>query len=451
MKIIKKIFSTRIIVCLLCVFVLFSALSFGGCSSPKQERLVQVVRATDYIGVGERFTNTRITTVVVAESMVPEGAVTDREVLKKKYAISEFCPGDFVVLSKTSDTQPSRGNSDLPVVIVDDKIDYEALGYLSITQYADEVSSKNYTEVIKKAIKENPNRTIYFPDGTYYITEPIDIPADAEGSVSLRLSNNAVISALGWQDRTQPMIRIGVGSSDNADGARPSIVGGCIQATGASGISVEESSRNALISNVSIKGAYYGIHIKKGNNASGSTYTTVDNVNIVGYGSNGSVGILVDGSQNTVSNSRIMASNCGVKCTESGSGNSFKNVHPLCTNSSLNDTVGFWDLSNGNFYDTCYSDHYSVGFRMAENTVSVYDGCYTFWYQNSSKQVAFEATGKFNSIIMGSRMSRDYSINSVNVTAFLTVGKDGGNGVIINPFLTFKTMAEYEKRNDYLK
>ena len=51
------------------------------------------------------------------------------------------------------------------------------------------------SDAIQKIIDENPNRTIYFPDGTYLISKPICTPADPKKSVALELSNYAVIKA----------------------------------------------------------------------------------------------------------------------------------------------------------------------------------------------------------------------------------------------------------------
>ena len=82
-------------------------------------------------------------------------------------------------------------------------------GYLVVT---DTVAADGKTDVadqIQKLIDENPNRTIYFPDGVYVLSHPILTPADPKKSVDLKLSNYAVLKAAdGWSSE-QAMVRLG--------------------------------------------------------------------------------------------------------------------------------------------------------------------------------------------------------------------------------------------------
>ena len=43
-------------------------------------------------------------------------------------------------------------------------------------------------DALQRLIDENPNRTIYFPDGTYLLSHPVMTPAEPKLSVSLSLS-----------------------------------------------------------------------------------------------------------------------------------------------------------------------------------------------------------------------------------------------------------------------
>ena len=90
----------------------------------------------------------------------------------------------------------------------------KALGYVVITDYVEANTGKDVSDAIQKVINENPMKTIYFPDGTYEISDTIVIPADTTKSVSFRLSNYATIKAANWSDKTKPMIRIGVYADD---------------------------------------------------------------------------------------------------------------------------------------------------------------------------------------------------------------------------------------------
>ena len=48
------------------------------------------------------------------------------------------------------------------------------------------------SDAIQQLIDENPNRTIFFPDGVYRLRKPICTPADPAKSVSLQLASFAV-------------------------------------------------------------------------------------------------------------------------------------------------------------------------------------------------------------------------------------------------------------------
>ncbi len=56
-------------------------------------------------------------------------------------------------------------------------------------------TGEDLSAAIQRVIDENPNKTIYFPDGIYTIASPIVTPALPALSVSLKLSDQAVIKA----------------------------------------------------------------------------------------------------------------------------------------------------------------------------------------------------------------------------------------------------------------
>lgn len=63
-------------------------------------------------------------------------------------------------------------------------------------------------DAIQRLIDANPNREIFFPDGTYLLDKPICTPADPAKSVALKLSNYAKFKAApGWTN-TEAMVRL---------------------------------------------------------------------------------------------------------------------------------------------------------------------------------------------------------------------------------------------------
>lgn len=306
-----------------------------------------------------------------------------------------------------------------------------ALGYVIVTDYVSNDGKADVADAIQAVIDANPNRTIYFPDGIYLIGKPICTPADPTKSVDLQLSNYAVIRAAENWSSDEAMVRLG-GKDDKNDthtvGSNYSLTGGIIDGSGkADGISID-SGRETAIRNVSIKHTPVGIRIKHGAN-SGSSDADLSDINIIGTGGTDSVGIYIEGYDNTVTNVRIGNVFTGVHLKSSS--NSLRNIHPLYYSdyTDYENSCGFLDEGGNNIYDFCYSDQFCIGFRTMGNVSSIFDNCFCFWYSASGgREIAFKADGKFNSVVTNFRTGfRDDTNNSV-----LVAGKIGGYGVFDN-------------------
>lgn len=260
---------------------------------------------------------------------------------------------------------------------------------------------------IQRAIDENPNRVIYFPDGTYKISSPIYTPANPYKSVSLELSNYAVIQPTDNWSSENAMICLGGKDPYNTiliPGSNYYLSGGVIDCLGKSnGISVD-CGRETLIKDTAIKNAQIGMHIKKGLNGGSSDCDILD-INITGNMDKNSIGILIEGHDNTVTNIRIYRMQTGVMIS-SGS-NILRNVHPLYGSSDESlyaSGCAFIDKYGNNWYDFCYSDQYAIGFRI-ETGASIYNDCYSYWYSNrGEKHTCFQSVEAFNSIVTNFKM-----------------------------------------------
>ncbi|MBQ7375382.1 MAG: hypothetical protein IJW52_00665 [Clostridia bacterium] len=455
----KNTMLNRAICFLLCLSMMLGTLIFTSCNTDTTDAkddeysvdYVLALRVIDDIKIGGRFTNDKVEVVQVRPDAVPEGIYSDISDLKDKYAASQLCVGDFVTAAKVTDTKPEDAVDENEDIEIGVEIDPYELGYVVITKYKSESAHGDFAPAIQKAIDENPGRTIYFPDGIYQIKSPIYISTDPAKSVSLRLSHLAVISAAqDWSDKTSAMIQIGckqesehapaaddaVASMNGIDLSSErsiSIIGGCIDGNSkASGIAIG-GGKDTYIYNVSIKSIYNGIHVLKGPNELGATWVNVDNVNITGYEAEESSGLLIEGTYNTFSNMRIASVNYGLLCTETGERNIFRNLHPLVVGMNNRYTVGFWDKSDGNNFDICYSDQFSAGYRVEENTRSVMNGGFCYWWtERNNYHVGYESAGKFNSIIVSGYVSHGHA---VEIDAYLFLGEDGGQGVVLYPVI----------------
>ena len=303
-------------------------------------------------------------------------------------------------------------------------------GYLTVPASD---GTRDVTEEIQRLIDENPHRTLFFPDGVYRISSPLLTPADPTKSVSLLLSDFAVIRASeDWQDG-EAMIRLGGKDPYNSitiPGSNYGIAGGVVDGAGvASAVSVD-SGRETYIRDLSIKHAKIGVHIKFGAN-SGSSDVDVTHVNIVGTGKTDSVGVLVEGYDNTFTNMRIANVFRGFDIRSAG--NVLRNLHPLYTsdNTDYEESVGFYDRCGNNWMDFCYSDQFASGFRFGENAgQSILNDCFAFWYSDKGgPQTLIRCDGAFESLVNNIKVGFK---NPENRNTVLAVGKEGGRGVLQN-------------------
>ena len=308
-------------------------------------------------------------------------------------------------------------------------------GYLLVTDYVKANTGEDVSDALQELILNNPRRVLYFPDGEYLLSKPICTPANPEHAVSLQLSNFAVIKAMDCWDSDEALIRLGAAEPFNTimvNGSNYYLSGGIIDGNNvANGISID-SGRETRVENVSIKHTKVGLHVKWGAN-SGSADCDICNVNIVGRGTVDSIGLLIEGMDNTFTNMRIARVQIGVKLLKGG--NYLRNIHPLYSLASgwdhYTDSIAFCDLSWENWYDFCYSDQYCTGFYFADNVRSICHNCFCFWWKTlEGGEIGFKAGGKFNSLLSNCKVTLRGDAKDTN---FL-VGAEGGYGVIENPF-----------------
>ena len=317
----------------------------------------------------------------------------------------------------------------------------KSLGYVVVTDYIKANTGEDVSDAIQKIIDENPMRTIFFPDGEYILAKPICTSGKPENAVSFQLSNFATLKAADGWDHPEAMVRLGAAEPYNTiyrNGSNYSFCGGIIDGNMvANGIAIE-SGRETCIRNVSIKHTFIGVRIARGAN-NGSSDADIETVNIVGNNRPGSIGVLIEGHDNTLTNMRIAAVQTGVLLKTGG--NFLRNIHPLFIFGYeyldddfmlFEDSVAFWDMTGGtNWYDFCYSDQMATGYRLADGNKAIIMNAFIMWYSpKGNKEVAFACDGKFKASVTNPKVHfrGDTTNNSM-----LTVGADGGEGFIENP------------------
>jgi hypothetical protein len=430
-------------------------LAFCGCnseisdasdSSAESSVVVRVVKVKEDSAKGDFLGITKLEVVELDEKTLPEGYFSKTTDIVGRELLQDVKAGDIITESmlakKAAEKEP------------EEEINEETArgkGYVVVTDYIRSNAHKDVSAEIQKIIDENPQATIYFPDGEYQIAKPIVTSSDPKKAVSLRLSTFAIIKATqDWDDANGYMIQLGGKDKTftvDEVGSNYYMEGGCIDGSfKAKGVEVAGGLETS-VRYVSIKFVTQGIHIAL-NEESESSYADIETVNIVGCRQPESVGVLVDSNGNTFTNMRVAGFEVATKAN--GKNNIFRNLHMLYTysgNYDYRNSVGFWDTSEGNTYDICYPDNFAIGFRTSGHTMSVYNNCYAYWYSKNQgeMQYGFSSDGKFNSVLKNYRVDlTDYKDGR-----FMIVAEDGGNGIVEYPAFP-ENACDDDTYKDYL-
>ncbi len=302
-----------------------------------------------------------------------------------------------------------------------------AFGYVVVTDTIPADGKTDVADAIQALIDANPNRTIYFPDGIYLISHPIFTPADPQKSVDLQLSNYAIIRASSDFEGEALVILGGKDAKNDTHtvGSNYALEGGILDGSGKTNGVVIAGGRETAIRQVSIKHTVVGIHVKYGAN-SGSSDADINDVNIIGTGGTDSIGLVVEGWDNTFTNMRIGNVFIGVHVKTSA--NALTNIHPLYYSdyTDYENSAGFVDEGGNNIYNFCYSDQFCNAFVTKGGVSSIYDNCFCYWYSEAGhREVAFKAE-KFNSVVDNLRCGFRYDTRDNNHV--LVTEKTGGTG-----------------------
>lgn len=422
----------RVVSIVMIPVLLITFLFVVSCTSDDKDKtgdsVVRVIKATKDLTEGTIISVNDIDIVEVENTDLPEGYIKSSSDAVGRKLLSDLKKDDIITSAQLSSKVYNDGDStDLTVS------EARARGYVVVTDYIKNLSSMDLSGDIQNAIDDNPNSTIYFPDGVYTILKPIKTSSHRTYSVALHLSANAVIKASDyWGMNGSYMIQIGVKDKEftiDYAGTNYYMYGGTIDCNGsANGVELS-GGREISLRNVTIKNAYYGMHIAY-NEEYGSNDSDTEWVNIEGNGKAGSIGVLVDGLDNTLTNIRVSGFETGARLTRGG--NLMHNINVTnipSDNIEYDKTKGFWDTSGGNWYDGCRADDYRTAFFTAGTSLSIYNSCTAFWSQNCGKQYAFETDGALNATI--TELKAIFVAGSDN--AFLVTQGSGGNGMIKNP------------------
>lgn len=361
---------------------------------------VEVVVAIADVPQGTRLSDRHVKTITVPNYNIPKNVQTNILDVCDRYAAVDLLEGEYVYLEQTSKNKVTKFHSDTIIQPITESKD----DYVIVTDYILADTGKDLAGPLQQLINENPARTLYFPDGVYEVSTTLKTSADGKTSVSLQLSDGAVIKASDkWQkssDLNNAIIALGAARPANnirIAGSYYSLMGGTLDCNGkANGISIS-SGRETLTRNICIKNPReIGIYVDtgaNGNGITGSSDNDFEDITIIGDGGLNTIGIKLIGYDNSITNVRIY--NCERGIDDHSAGNLVKSIYIYNDPSKIrlySQSIGIYNTDGtDNWYSDCYVENCAIAYRMGRRTIT-YD-CVARWTSDlCTTQTAVAAT-----------------------------------------------------------
>ena len=380
---------------------------------------VTIVVAAKDIPQGAYITDDYVKTVEIPNYNVPNNVIADPMEVITKYASEPIYEGEYLHSGLVSARKVNKVNNDLKLT---DNFDCNE-DYLVVTDFIMPNTGKDVSALVQELIDQNPQRTLYFPDGDYVFASPVLTPASAKKSVSIHLSDGAVIRASkSWQGANglNALFCLGARQHENnivSVGSYYSLMGGTLDGNSkANGISID-SGRESLIKDVCIINAKKGIVVEDGAN-SGSSDIDFEDITIIGDYSMGGIGVHVIGYDNTFTNMRIYNCETGM-LIESCS--LLKNIQIKITDPEkvkvYAATTGIRETKSHNHYSQCIVENYATAYWLNWNPI-FFDNA-AIWNHEAcaSQQVVLRLNS--NHVVMGG-ISAEFYGESDNQIFFKT-------------------------------
>ena len=216
----------------------------------------------------------------------------------------------------------------------------------------------------------------------------------------------------------------------DSPGSNYFMCGGTVDGSGIAKGIILEAGRETSVRHITITNVTQGLEIAY-NSAYGSNDCDFEFLKIEGCNAPGSIGVFVNGLDNTLSNLEISGFEIGVKLSQPG--NFMRNIHAKYIPSdelNYHDSIGFYDACGSNWMDEFHAEDFMVGYRIADRALDRLSRCAVSWGKATvEKQIAIMTEGMFNSFV--SDFKAEFFGGTENV--FLSLAAEGGKGVIENP------------------
>ena len=408
--------------------------------------LVNVLVFTEDTPKGTKVTTKNTKVIELPATNVPRNVVTDINEIRSMYTNKDFYSGDYVIESRLTKTKPVV----LDESTITDKLAETDNEFVIVTDFIKPDTGEDLHGNLQTLIDKNPGRTIYFPDGEYVISRPLQTTSDPTDSTSFYFSSGAILKAADeWKKDNQKNALICLGAKEKVNDIRTPgtnffVMGGVFDGNGkADGISID-AGRETLIKDVVIVNTRYGIHIKDGTN-NVSSDSDIDDVTIIGNGMPNSMGVYVVGYDNAISN--VRASNVGTGINSHGG--TFVNNCTVENTAGLLNTVGF-SSSGEAWLSNCVSINFDVGFNGA-GARGFIKQCTAIWtvdLEGSTEHTAFKSGGNLKAAIVGCRAEFLAAAKAKN--AFVKASA-GGSGRVVSPIFDVTLVSGSDNTARYLE
>ncbi len=405
---------------------------------------VKIAMMTADVKKGGKLSAKNVELVEVKNVNIPSNVITDLDNVYTKIAAVDLYAGEYLYSSQIKNKGSISSDADLLV----QELEKSKNDFLVVTDYIQANTGEDVTAHLQNLIYKNGGRTLYFPDGEYVISAPLITLSEPSVSTTFYFSSNAVLKASdNWMsvNGRNAMILIGGDydgekhvNDNTSNGSYFGVFGGILNCNGkADGIAII-SSRESVIYGTTIINPDMGINIYLGANSTSSD-ADIENVTIIGTKKTGSIGIYINGADNTLTDVKIYDMETGIKADRGIAGRSiqcFQTGAPA-DNPRYSRTVGI--EGKGWLYD-CYVENYATAYRFNAENITI-DGLTAAWTQPYATQLAFEWLHKFTSKMTECRADF-YDGTSENV--FIKFN-NGGSGKIDSPIFN----RTYEKSGLY--
>ena len=377
------------------------------------------------------------------------------------YKIREIT-NDDVVDEATIIEMGDGSNQLIAELIIEEPINVKTLGV-----YGDGTHDDYAT--IQLGITKFTHHTLYFPSGTYLITQPLSIGTTNAEQVDLKLESDSEIKTNTSIDSLLEIGKLEGAWNRYALGATVTIDGGYWNATNTTqAILIKANRKETTLKNLTVdKVSNTGILIDKGTNTSDSSDVNLSDVDINGVGSlSSSIGIIMKAYDNKLTNIRV--NGCHIAINDQ-SGNFYQNVHVLggwnndtITQASYESSIGFKFNGGGiSKLNECYVDTFGVGFEF-DSVMKVYiDNSQSYHYLTNLtyKSALFKVTTSDTNLRVyinnfdwtpcsitgtGSNVGLDLSSTNTNYRTYLAVwGVYHFSGIQINEISRLTSYDDY--------